>query len=234
MGQNEHEVWVALNDGICLQGCLNVPEYPRAVVVFAQPTSNGRHEAHTQAMAGFLSDAGLATLVVDLLTTQEEANGAGGYGRAYQDVELMAMRLVETCRWLPQLHLTRGLGVGYYGTGVAAAATLIAAGLEPHRIGAVVTRAGRYDLLDDEQLESVWAPTLLLANRGDPRAQQLGRRAMDHLATESHIALLPAAGTLIEESSLLEHVAGITRDWFLRHLAVVELPWGTSASQAGA
>jgi dienelactone hydrolase len=226
MSMHEHEVWVAQDASVVLHGCLTVPEYPRAVVVFAQPSCNGRHEPQTRVLTGVLADAGLATLVVDLLTEDEEDERHGnGFGRSRHDLDLLVRRLINTSRWLPQLHLTRGLGVGYYGAGIAGAAALIAASCEPHRIGAVVTRGGRLDLLDDEQLSAIWAPTLLLAPRDDLGLLTHSRTAMERMVTDKHLALLPGGDSPAAQGATLEFLAGMTREWFLRHLATAEQPW---------
>jgi dienelactone hydrolase len=226
MSMHEHEVWVAQDASVILRGCLTVPEEPRAVVVFAQPSGNGRHELQTRLLTGVLADAGLATLVVDLLTeAEEEQRDSRGFVRSRADLDLLVRRLINTSRWLPQLHLTRGLGVGYYGAGVAGAAALIAASCEPHRIGAVVARAGRLDLLDDEQLGSIWAPTLLLTPRDDLGLLKANRDAMELMVTDKHLGLLPDGETPAAQHAALEFLAGMTREWFLRHLATAEQPW---------
>ncbi len=229
MSTHEHEVWVAQDSGVVLRGCLTVPESPRAVVVFGQPSGNGRHEPVTRLLTGVLADADMATLVVDLLTEQEEEQrDSRGFVRSRADLDLLVRRLINTSRWLPQLHMTRGLGVGYYGTGVAGAAALIAASCEPHRIGAVVVRSGRLDLLDDEQLGSIWAPTLLLSPRDDLGLLKANRHALELMVTDKHLGLLPGGDGPAAQHAALEFLAGMTREWFLRHLATAEQPWSVA------
>ncbi len=225
MNLHEHEVWVAMSESIVLQGRLMVPDGARAVIVFGQAAADGRFDEHSRGLAEVLCGSGLATLMVDLLTDDEDADR-----RMRMEVDLLARRMVATSRWLPQLQLTRGLGIGYLATGTAAAAALVAAGREPHRIGAVVTRAARLDLLDEEQLASVWAPTLLLAPRHDANSLHIHRDAIRHMATEKQLELITLGDGPLDHAGGVEYQGRLAREWFVRHLAVVEQPWNSSVA----
>jgi putative phosphoribosyl transferase len=224
-GATEQECTVEVGtDDVGLTGMLTVPSGARGVVVFAHGSGSGRFSPRNRAVARVLLEFRLATLLVDLLTEQEEAEDVRT-ARMRFDVELLGARVVAAIDWLaadaaigdlpPSLS---ELPVGCFGASTGAAAALIAAAARPARVRAVVSRGGRPDLAQDA-LPRVTAPTLLIVGgRDDPQVIRLNRLAQALLAGESRLEIIPGAGHLFEEPGALERVAELTRDWFLRHL----------------
>jgi dienelactone hydrolase len=209
--------------GVALTGVLAVPPGARGVVVFAHGSGSGRMSPRNRAVAGVLLRAGLGTLLIDLLTPDEEAEDVRT-ARLRFDVRLLGERVVGAIDWLaaeavvgdvpPRL---RELPVGCFGASTGAAAALIAAAERPERVRAVVSRGGRPDLAGPV-LPRVTAPTLLIVGGEDPEVIRLNRLAQQQLGGESRIEIVPGAGHLFEEPGALERVAVLTRDWFVRHL----------------
>jgi len=202
---------------------LTLPPSARGVVVFAHGSGSGRLSPRNRAVADTLVSAGLGTLLVDLLTADEEAEDLVTR-RLRFDIKLLAERVVGAIDWLaldavvgdlpPRL---KDLPVGCFGASTGAAAALIAAAERPDRVGAVVSRGGRPDLAGDA-LRRVTAPTLLIVGGRDTEVIDLNRRAQALLAGESQLAIVPGAGHLFEEPGALQRVGELTRDWFLRYL----------------
>jgi pimeloyl-ACP methyl ester carboxylesterase len=207
-----------------LAGILTVPPHPRGVVVFAHGSGSGRFSSRNTAVADVLVRAGFATLLIDLLTPEEEAEDRITAHLRF-DIRLLADRVTGAIDWLdadavvgdlpPSL---RELPIGCYGASTGAAAALIAAAERPDRVTAVVSRGGRPDLAG-EALQQVAAPTLLIVGGRDTEVLMLNREAQRLLAGESRLEIVPEAGHLFEEPGALERVAELTRDWFERHLA---------------
>jgi pimeloyl-ACP methyl ester carboxylesterase len=168
-------------------------------------------------VANVLVEAGLATLLMDLLTLEEEAVDRRTAHLRF-DIELLGGRVVVTLDSLASDPLAGDLPVGCFGASTGAAAALIAAAERPDRVRAVVSRGGRPDLAG-EALRRVTAPTLLIVGERDPEVIELNRRAQALLAGESRLDIVPGATHLFEEPGALERVAGLAREWFLRHLA---------------
>jgi putative phosphoribosyl transferase len=210
-------------DGVTLTAVLTVPPRAPAVVVFAHGSGSGRLSPRNRAVAGVLLRAGLATLLIDLLTPDEEAEDVRT-ARLRFDVRRLGERVVGAIDWLgaeavvgdvpPRL---RDLPVGCFGASTGAAAALIAAAERPDRVRAVVSRGGRPDLAG-RVLPRVTAPTLLIVGANDPEVIRLNRLALQRLGGEARLEIVPAAGHLFEEPGALERVAVLTRDWFARHL----------------
>ncbi|MEA2268373.1 MAG: putative phosphoribosyl transferase [Solirubrobacteraceae bacterium] len=209
--------------GVSVAGTLTVPPGARGVVVFAHGRGSGRFSRRNRAVAGTLVEAGLATLLLDLLTEEEEQVDARS-ARIRFDARLLAARVVGAIDWLAldavvgDLPPALGrLPVGVFGASTGAAAALIASAQRPDRVCAVVSRGGRSDLAADA-LPGVTAPTLLIAGGRDTDVLDLDRRAQAALGGEAVREVVPGAGHLFEEPGALERVAGLARDWFLRHL----------------
>jgi putative phosphoribosyl transferase len=193
-------------------GHLTLPALPMGIVVFAHGSGSNRHSPRNRVIASVLRQAGLATLLVDLLTVAEEIEKAKVF-----DVELLARRLVGVSRWVQAQPTTRDLRIGYFGASTGAAAALWAAAEPDALVSAVVSRGGRPDLAD-ARLEDVRAPTLLIVGGRDEIVIQLNRRALERLRCESRLAIVPRATHLFEEPGALEEVARLATDWFVSHL----------------
>jgi putative phosphoribosyl transferase len=206
--------------GARLLGDLTVPVEPLGVVVFAHGSGSSRLSPRNRAVAQVLVDAGLATLLMDLLTAEEEAVDLRTRHLRF-DIELLGGRVVATVDWLASDPTAGDLPVGTFGASTGAAAALIAAAERPERVRAVVSRGGRPDLAG-EALRRVTAPTLMIVGGRDPEVIELNRQAQALLAGESRLEIVPGATHLFEESGTLERVADLARAWFLRHLAGLE------------
>jgi dienelactone hydrolase len=211
----EHPVTVPA-DGVRLAGDLAVPPSARGVVVFAHGSGSGRFSPRNRAVADALVAGGLATLLMDLLTADEEAEDLRTAQLRF-DVGLLGERVIATIDWLAVEHDVGQLPVGCFGASTGAAAALIAAAERPERVRAVVSRGGRPDLAGDA-LARVTAPTLLIVGGRDTEVIRLNRLAQTRLAGESQLVIVPNAGHLFEEPGALEQVASLARDWFVRHL----------------
>lgn len=168
-------------------------------------------------MAGVLRDAGLATLLFDLLTPDEEQEDLIT-GKLRFDIGLLARRLVGATDWLKSYEATHRLRLGYFGASTGAAAALVAAAKRPDAVGAVVSRGGRPDLAAPV-LDRVKAPTLLIVGGDDSPVIDMNRRALASLKAEKKLVIIPGATHLFEEPGALERVAELARDWFTEHLA---------------
>jgi pimeloyl-ACP methyl ester carboxylesterase len=202
--------------GARLLGDLTLPAEPRGLVVFAHGSGSSRMSPRNRAVAQALVDTGLATLLMDLLTGEEEAVDLRTRHLRF-DVELLGRRVVATVDALGSEPGLGALPVGTFGASTGAAAALIAAADRPERVHAVVSRGGRPDLAGDA-LARVTAPTLLIVGERDPQVLRLNREAQALLAGESRLEVVPGATHLFEEPGALERVAALARDWFLRHL----------------
>jgi dienelactone hydrolase len=212
---DEHSVMVPAGE-VRLAGDLSVPPAPRGLVVFAHGSGSGRFSPRNRAVAEALVEAGLATLLMDLLTPEEEAEDLRTT-RLRFDVQLLGDRVISTIDWLASDPDVGELPAGTFGASTGAAAALIAAAERPQRVAAVVSRGGRPDLAGDA-LRRVGAPTLLIVGGRDTEVIRLNRLAQSELAGESQLVIVPGAGHLFEEPGALERVAALARDWFLRHL----------------
>jgi putative phosphoribosyl transferase len=203
-------------DGVRLAADLALPPDARAVVVFAHGSGSGRFSPRNRAVAGVLNRAGLATVLLDLLTAGEEALDVRTRHLRF-DVALLGRRVIATIDWLASDATTKELPVGCFGASTGAAAALIAAAERPERVGAVVSRGGRPDLAG-EALGRVSAPTLLIVGGNDPEVLRLNQRALTALAGEARLEIVPGATHLFEEPDALARVAVLARNWFLQHL----------------
>jgi dienelactone hydrolase len=203
-------------DGVQLAGDLTVPPGAPGVVVFAHGSGSGRFSPRNRAVASFLADAGLGTLLMDLLTQDEESVDLRTRHLRF-DIGLLGRRVVATIDWLAAEPATRDLEVGCFGASTGAAAALLAAAERPERVGAVVSRGGRPDLAG-EALPRVTAPTLLIVGGRDIEVLRLSQMTMAALGSEARLEVVPGASHLFEEPGALQRVAVLARDRFLRHL----------------
>ena len=200
-----------------LSGNLTIPENATALVLFAHGSGSSRHSPRNQFVAGTLNDAGLATLLFDLLTQEEEAIDIQTRQHRF-NIGLLAERLVHATKWAKQQEHTRDLRIGYFGSSTGGAAALVAAAEIPKDAGAVVSRGGRPDLAGDA-LPKVQAPTLLIVGGNDDVVIELNEMARDQMQCEVKLQIVPGATHLFEEPGALEQVAKLASDWFVRHLA---------------
>jgi dienelactone hydrolase len=200
-----------------LEGDLAVPTAAQGIILFAHGSGSGRHSPRNRFVARALQEAGLATLLIDLLTAEEEdLDRTTGHLRF--DIGLLAGRLLGATDWLGDRPETRSLPLGYFGASTGAGAALVAAAERPDRVGAVVSRGGRPDLAGPA-LPRVRAPTLLLVGGEDVPVIGLNRQALQQLgARDKQLTVVPGATHLFEEPGTLEEVARLAADWFTRHL----------------
>lgn len=201
--------------GAVVAGHLTVPQQPRAIVVFAHGSGSSRHSHRNLYVADVLNAAGLATLLFDLLTPEEERDRANVF-----DIGLLARRLVDVTLWLRGAQDAAGLPVGYFGASTGAGAALSAAADPQVEVFAVVSRGGRPDLAG-ALLGRVRAPTLLIVGSRDETVLDLNRQAAAAMTAECRIAVVPGATHLFEEEGTLEQVAVLAREWFTDHLTPI-------------
>jgi Dipeptidyl aminopeptidases/acylaminoacyl-peptidases len=199
-----------------LPGNLHLPEGAGALVLFAHGSGSSRHSPRNQFVARILNDAGLATLLFDLLTQDEEAIDMQTREHRF-NINLLADRLVHATKWAKQQPQTRDLRIGYFGSSTGGAAALVAAVDVPQDVGAVVSRGGRPDLAG-EALPKVQAPTLLIVGGNDDIVIELNEQARDRMHCEVKLEIIPGATHLFEEPGTLEKVAKLASDWFSLHL----------------
>ncbi len=210
-----NEVQIRAGQAI-LPGNLHLPKGAGALVLFAHGSGSSRHSPRNQFVARTLNDAGLATLLFDLLTQEEEAIDVQTRELRF-NIHLLAERLVHATRWAKQQPQTRDLRIGYFGSSTGGAAALVAAVDVPQDVGAVVSRGGRPDLAG-EALPAVQAPTLLIVGGDDDIVIELNEQARDRMRCEVKLEIIPGATHLFEESGALEKVAKLASDWFVNHI----------------
>jgi putative phosphoribosyl transferase len=213
--QEEGYVRITAGEAV-LHGNLLIPQGAVGLVVFAHGSGSGRHSPRNQFVAGALRRDGLATLLFDLLTLDEEAEDLIS-GQQRFDIGLLARRLSGATDWLQANQETRRLKLGYFGASTGAAAALVAAAEKPDLVGAVVSRGGRPDLAAPV-LDRVRAPTLLIVGGNDTIVIGMNRQALARLNVEKELVIVPGATHLFEEPGALEQVARLAGDWFVRHL----------------
>jgi putative phosphoribosyl transferase len=200
---------------VSLEGDLVLPEGARGVVVFAHGSGSGRRSPRNRRVASALNEAGVGTLLVDLLTErEEEVDAATGHLRF--DIELLARRLIGIIDWRRE-NQDRGLSIGLFGASTGAAAALVAAAARPDEVAAVVSRGGRPDLALGA-LPLVRAPTLLIVGGADQPVIEWNREALEVLPGEKRLEIVPGATHLFEEPGALDEVARLAAEWFARHL----------------
>ena len=201
--------------GAAVKGNLEVPEGAKGIVVFAHGSGSSRFSSRNIYVAGLMNKKGIATLLIDLLTAEEES--VDEYTGQYRfDVEMLAERLVDSTQWLKKNPATKNLAIGYFGASTGAAAALIAAAKLPDEIKAVVSRGGRPDLAG-KHLSKVKAPTLLIVGGDDTEVIELNKQALKLILVEKKLEVVPGATHLFEEPGKLLEAAKLAIDWFEKH-----------------
>ena len=206
------EVEILVGGRARVVGDLVVPDPARGLVIFAHGSGSSRHSPRNRQVARALNERGLATLLLDLLTVEEESDRANVF-----DVALLAERLVAATRWARTEPQVGQLPVGYFGASTGAGAALWAAAERGEEIGAVVSRGGRPDLAAP-RLGDVRAPTLMIVGGHDEIVIELNQQARDLMAARCEIAVVPGATHLFQEPGALEEVARLAGEWFQHHL----------------
>jgi pimeloyl-ACP methyl ester carboxylesterase len=213
---------VVVQTEVPLAGFLGVPRDARGLVIFAHGTGSSRFSPRNRFVAGVIREAGVGTLLFDLLTAEEERYDERT-GRLRFDMELLAGRLLGATEWARAERETTGLAVGYFGASSGGGAALLAAARQPDAVRAVVSRGGRPDLAG-EALRLVRTPTLLIVGERDPAVLRCNEESLAELGAEKELAVVPGATHLFEEPGTIEEVARLARDWFVRHLAASRAP----------
>ena len=199
---------------VVLEGMLELPKDAHGVVLFAHGSGSSRHSPRNNFVAARLREAGLGTLLIDLLTHEEDQD----YDRRF-DIALLVERLHDSVRWLSAEASTHGMPVGLFGASTGAAAALQLAAAVPSKVAAVVSRGGRPDLAGRISLERVKAPTLLVVGGDDTEVLALNEAAYADLHCPKSIFIVAGATHLFEEPGTLEVAASHAAEWFTRHLA---------------
>jgi pimeloyl-ACP methyl ester carboxylesterase len=201
---------------VALEADIDVPEPAQGVVLFVHGSGSSRHSPRNRYVAGELQAAGLGTVLVDLLTAEEERLDERNAELRF-NIGLLATRVVALVDWMVEAEATAGVPIGLFGASTGAAAALVAAARRPEAVTAVVSRGGRPDLAG-EFLPMVRQPTLLIVGKLDEVVIDLNRQALTRLGTEANLVTVPGASHLFGEPGALERVAELARDWFRRHL----------------
>ncbi|KQX20049.1 MULTISPECIES: dienelactone hydrolase family protein [unclassified Sphingomonas] len=199
-----------------LHGLLGIPTSPKGLVIFAHGSGSGRLSPRNNHVASGLREAGLATLLIDLLTPDEEQDRTKVF-----DIPLLASRLSGAATWVRLVPELRRLPIGYFGASTGAGAALLAASTAGSDIAAIVSRGGRPDLAGAKALARVRAATLLIVGSRDVPVIDLNRVAMRHLRVEKQLVIVPGATHLFEEPGTLDEVIRHATGWFARHFEEV-------------
>ena len=213
---NSFEIVQVPLTNVTIIGDLRVPAPARGVVIFAHGSGSSRFSVRNRQVADYLSDRGFATLLLDLLTTEEES--LDFYTARYRfDIERLSGRVGGAAEWAQKLPQIADLPIGLFGASTGAAAALVAAAKHPTLIRAVVSRGGRPDLAEGF-LPRVAAPTLLIVGGNDHPVIELNRHAMHQMLVPARLHIVPGATHLFEEAGALEEVERVAADWFTRFL----------------
>lgn len=216
MSEKEENVVRIPVDGDFIEGNLRVPVGAKAVVLFAHGSGSSRFSPRNKYVAGELNDAEIATLLIDLLTKDEEE--VDMRTRQFRfDINLLTKRLMSAAEWLKKNPRTQNLKLGIFGSSTGAAAALITAAKLPEDVAAVVSRGGRPDLAM-KHLTKVRAQSLFIVGGRDTVVIDLNKKAMAEVPTEKKLEIVPGATHLFEETGKLEEVAKLATTWFLEHL----------------
>jgi putative phosphoribosyl transferase len=203
-----------------LYGDLALPHPFSGIVLFAHGSGSGRHSSRNRRVAQRLQQAGVATLLFDLLTVQEEQVDLQTRQHRF-DIPLLTRRMQDATEWAGAQGELHGTPIGYFGASTGSAAALIAAARLGDRIAAVVSRGGRPDLAGSAVLAAVTAPTLLIVGGADHGVIELNQQSLDHLRCEKRLMLIPGATHLFEERGTLDEAADAAASWFASHFAAV-------------
>lgn len=221
--QSQQEDLVIETREATMRAFLTIPEKARSIVLFAHGAGSSRHSPRNQHVAQKLQDAGLATLLLDLLTEDEERIDMYT-GRLRFDIPFLAGRLEAATGWVLSYEQTSGLDIGYFGASTGAAAALVASVQRPEAVRAIVGRGGRPDLAMNV-LPEVKPPVLLIVGSRDPDILEMNRQAAARLTTEHDLVVVPGASHLFEEPGKLDIVADLARTWFAQHMKMpAEIP----------
>jgi dienelactone hydrolase len=202
---------------VTLEGNLLIPDGARGVVMFAHGSGSSRFSSRNRYVAEVLRAGGVGTLLIDLLTRDEEDVDMRTAHLRF-DIGLLADRLVGASEWLAKQAETRALKLGLFGASTGGGAALVAAARVPQRIAAVVSRGGRPDLAGPA-LPAVQAPTLLIVGGDDGPVIEMNREAYEQMVCERRMVIVPGASHLFEEPGMIEQVARLAAEWFTQHLA---------------
>lgn len=200
-------------DNVHIEGLLELPENARGIVLFAHGSGSSRHSPRNNYVARILHSGGMGTLLLDLLTQEEDTDD-----KARFDIPLLTHRLLAATEWLQTEQQIQQLPIGYFGASTGAAAAMQAAAVLGKKISAIVSRGGRPDMAGDDSLSMVSAPTLLLIGGLDDVVIELNQEAYSHMHCIRHIAIIPGATHLFEELGALETVASLASDWFKQYM----------------
>ena len=203
-------------DKVVLKGNLSIPKNAKAIILFAHGSGSSRFSPRNQYVAQVLYKAGLATLLMDLLTKEEELIDEQT-GELRFNIEFLADRLIGATTWLKKNSEAKKLAVGYFGSSTGAGAALIAAAKYPADIKTIVSRGGRPDLAMP-YLKKVKASVLLIVGGNDIPVIRMNKEAMKHLSIEKKLEIVPGANHLFEEPGKLEEVAKLAAGWFTKHM----------------
>ncbi|WP_457603277.1 dienelactone hydrolase family protein [Nitratifractor sp.] len=209
--QGQDEIFIRY-DGIVLPGRLAVPEGTKGIVLFAHGSGSSRLSRRNNYVASVLHEAGIATLLFDLLMESEASDRRNVF-----DIDLLASRLLLATKWVDLQPMLKSLAMGYFGASTGSAAALKASVFSPVTIRAIVSRGGRPDMAADI-LDRVTAPTLIIVGGNDYGVIELNEAAYRALHCEKAFEIVPGATHLFEEPGTLEKVAELARDWFVDHL----------------
>jgi dienelactone hydrolase len=217
LNESNREKLISIKAGsVTMSANLSIPEYARGVVLFAHGSGSSRHSPRNRYVASVLRQAKLATLLLDLLTVEEDT--IDRYTRKLRfEIGLLAQRLVYATDWLLQNPSTRDLRIGYFGASTGSAAALVAATERSPHVGAIVSRGGRVDLAGSA-LILVRAPTLLIVGGEDLPVLRMNQAALAQFCTETQLKEIAGATHLFEEPGALEEVASLASKWFERYL----------------
>ncbi len=198
---------------VMLEGALEIPEGAKGVVLFAHGSGSSRHSPRNNYVARVLRDNGLGTLLLDLLTPEEDLD----YDMRF-NIDLLAKRLLAATKWLMEEDEAKKLNVGYFGASTGAAAAIETAAAMGEKVSAVVSRGGRPDLAWP-YLDSIKAPTLLIVGGYDDVVIGLNEKAFREINAVKKMEIVPGATHLFEEPGTLEAVAGLAAEWFVKYLS---------------
>jgi len=191
-----------------VEGALNIPQNALGIVLFAHGSGSSRFSSRNNYVAQVLQKNNLATLLIDLLTQEEDTDYENRF-----DIDLLSERLMQISRWLKKNEETKNLKIGYFGASTGAAAAINAAATE--QVYALVSRGGRVDLAE-ENLSKIKSPTLLIVGGNDDFVLEVNREAFKKINAEKELAVVPHATHLFEEPGTLEKVAELTSQWFVK------------------
>ena len=225
---NINEITIPLiknNRHFHIQGILAIPEDSKGLVIFAHGSGSGRHSSRNQYVANVLNNYGVSTLLLDLLTEEEEK--VDNMTREHRfDIELLADRLTSVTDWLLQQEMTKDKILGYFGASTGAAAALIAADKRPDYVSVIVSRGGRVDLANkNTNLKNIKCPTLFIVGEKDDSIVKLNQNILDNYlenVEKKKMIIIPGASHLFEESGKLEEVAQKASGWFRCYFQIKE------------